>query len=69
MILYDIENAKTVQMMENICYYVMNYDRQQGFKIFLLIDSLSQPEAITTQQSLIRSSVFLESVSIYLYDE
>lgn len=27
-------------MMEDICYYVMNYDKQPGFRIFILVDTL-----------------------------
>jgi hypothetical protein len=40
LICYDIQNKNHLEMMENICYYVMNYDRQAGFRIFIGVDTL-----------------------------
>ena len=34
-------------MLEDICYYVMNYDKQPGFRILLAVDSLIDPARST----------------------
>jgi len=67
MIFYDVQTGKDVQMMEEIVYYVINYDKHPGFRIFLLIDSLQQ--TTTKQQQLLTSSAFLSSISVNLFEE
>lgn len=35
-------------MLEDICYYVMNYDKQPGFRILIAVDSLIDSAQETT---------------------
>lgn len=28
-------------MLESICYYVMNYDKQAGFRVIIVVDHIS----------------------------
>jgi hypothetical protein len=52
--------------MEDICYYVMNYDKQPGFRIFIVVDTfISRSE--TNLEKLIKTSTFISSNSIQLY--
>ena len=39
LICYDIQTKKDLLMMESICYYVMNYDKQEGFRVVIAIDN------------------------------
>ena len=38
LICYDYNTKKDLAMLEMMCYYVMNYDPQPGFKIFVVVD-------------------------------
>lgn len=55
-------------MLESICYYVMNYDRQSGFRVIIALDhNIGQKE--TFQERLVKKSAFLSGISAELYPE
>ena len=54
-------------MMEDICYYVMNYDKQPGFRIFILVDSFIA-HLETNLENLFKTSTFISSYSVQLYE-
>lgn len=49
LICYDIQTKKDLLMMESICYYVMNYDKQEGFRVIIAIDNFGQINEMTKQ--------------------
>jgi hypothetical protein len=65
-ICYNICNKKDIIMMEDICYYVMNYDKQPGFRVFIVVDSLMGKDE-TSLEKLIKTSTYITSNSIHLY--
>jgi hypothetical protein len=65
---YDFHTVKDLQMLESICYYVMNYDKQAGFKVFIILDHIIEGQE-TLQEQLVKTSTFLSGIGINLYPE
>ena len=38
LVCYDYRERRDIEMLESIVYYVMNYDRQPGFKVLVVVD-------------------------------
>ena len=49
LVCYDYHSKKDLQMLESICYYVMNYDKQIGFKVIIVVDYQPEGDALTAQ--------------------
>jgi hypothetical protein len=40
LICYDFESMKDLNMLEAICYYVLNYQQQEGFRVIIILDHI-----------------------------
>ena len=56
------------QRLEDLVEYVMNYDRQENFRVFIYVDQREDNER-TREEVLLLESKYIENIAVTIFQE